>query len=58
MTTILVWVLVTVGGYNTNTITYSPPMSDLESCQRLQIAAKTLVQYYFTNQCVQISIVK
>lgn len=36
MNTILVWVLVTVGGYNINQVVYSPPMPDLATCQFLQ----------------------
>lgn len=55
MTTILVWVLVTAGGYNSNNLTYSPPMADLESCQRVQGYVKDTVHW---SQCIQIRIVK
>jgi hypothetical protein len=36
MNTILVWVLVTVGGHYGNQVVYSPQMADLESCKRVQ----------------------
>jgi hypothetical protein len=56
MNTILVWVLITVGGYNGNEVSYSPPMADLESCQRLEKVVRE-GKYNFT-QCVQIRIPK
>ena len=57
MNTILVWILVTVGpsSYGQAAITYSPPMADLESCQRL---ADNLYKYVRQAQCVQIKVVK
>jgi hypothetical protein len=60
MTSILVWVLISVGGYGSNQITYSPPMADLESCQRLQQAAKEVISrpYTIQSQCVQIRVPK
>ena len=36
MNTILVWVLVNVGGYSRNQVVYSPPMPDLATCEFLQ----------------------
>jgi len=36
MNTILVWILVTVGGYNSNQVVYSPPMPDQATCEFLQ----------------------
>lgn len=61
MNTILVWVLVSVGGYGGNQVTYSPSFADLESCQRTQQAAKDLVNTTVNSvrsQCVQVKVVK
>ena len=59
MNTILVWVLITVGGANGNQVVYSPPMADQESCQRLQKAAEGLRPTSdIRTQCVQIRIPK
>jgi hypothetical protein len=58
MSTMLVWILVTVGGTNSNTPTYSPPMADLESCQRLQASTKLLIDGPWRTQCIQIRIAK
>ena len=58
MNTILVWVLITVGGYGGDQVVYSPPMADLESCQRLQKAAKELTNRRLYSQCVQIRVPK
>ena len=60
MNTILVWVLISVGGYNSNQVTYSPPLADLESCQRIQKAARELADSRFRvySQCVQIRVPK
>jgi hypothetical protein len=55
MTSILVWVLVSLGGRNVSEIVYSPPMADLESCQRIQ---KAVERYAFQTQCVQIRVPK
>jgi hypothetical protein len=56
MNTILVWVLITVGGSNSNQVVYSQPMVDLESCQRLEKVVRE-GKYNFT-QYVQIRIPK
>jgi hypothetical protein len=59
MNTILVWVLITVGGANGNQVVYSPPMADLESCQRLQKEAEALKPTSnIRAQCVQIRVPK
>jgi hypothetical protein len=61
MNTILVWVLITVGGANSTQVTYSPPLADLESCQRVQKAAKELTggeRRGSYSQCVQIQVPK
>lgn len=57
MNTILVWILVSIGGYNGNNVTYSPPMHELESCLRMQ---KTVKEFgaQLNTRCVQISIIK
>ena len=52
MNTILVWVLITVGGGGGSQVVYSPFMADLESCQRLQKAVEPRV----SAQCVQIRV--
>ena len=58
MNTVLVWVLVTINstanGYRT--ATYSPPVADLESCQRL--ADLVNKAHLITTQCVQVKVVK
>jgi len=53
MNTILVWVLVSVGGYYGNQVVYSPQMADLESCQRIQ---KAIEKWAGQTQCVQIRV--
>jgi hypothetical protein len=61
MNTVLVWILVSIGGYNTNTITYSPPMADLESCQRMQKSINDLYpggQPRARVQCIQVKVLK
>jgi hypothetical protein len=62
MNTILVWILITVGGYNGNEVSYSPPMADLESCQRLKNSFNELrregSRWSASSQCVQIRILK
>ena len=59
MNTILVWVLITVGGYNSNQVVYSPPMHDLATCQFLQknVAAIVDTVSKLRSQCVPIRIV-
>ena len=56
MNTILVWVLVSVGSYGNHAVLYSPPMADLESCQRLEKVVRE-GKYNFT-QCVQVRLPK
>jgi hypothetical protein len=58
MNTVLVWVLVTINStyYGYKTITYSPPVADLESCQRLADNISNKVN--MTTQCVQVRVVK
>lgn len=36
MNTVLVWVLVTLGGAGGDQVTYSPPMPDLATCEFLR----------------------
>lgn len=57
MNTILVWVLVTVGGNNTNQIVYSPPMPDLATCEFLQKNMPDPSPYTIRSKCVQIRMV-
>lgn len=54
MNTILVWVLVTVGGSGTGHVVYSPPLKDLATCQHLQKSVgETRPQF---SRCVQINL--
>lgn len=59
MNTILVWILITVNytGHGYSTVTYSPPMADLESCQRMADLVNKKSNYIGT-QCVQVRVVK
>lgn len=57
MNTILVWILVTVGGYNSNQVVYSPPMPDLATCQFLQKNMLEISPYATRSKCVQIRMV-
>lgn len=60
MNTILVWVLVSVGGYGGNQqITYSQPMPDLATCEFLRKNTEQLMSksYALRARCVQIRIV-
>ena len=63
MNTVLVWVLVTVGGYaGVRDVVYSPPMPDLKTCEHLRDSVQVLRDTP-TNptteraRCVQIRIV-
>jgi hypothetical protein len=60
MNTVLVWILVTVNStyYGYKTVTYSPPLADLESCQRLADNVRMDVDRSITTQCVQVRVVK
>lgn len=61
MNTILVWVMISVGGYSGNEVLYSPPMANLESCQHIQQTAAKLAEdrgYRVFSQCVQIRVPK
>jgi len=58
MNTILVWVLVTLGGHGgLAVVAYSPPVTDLPSCQRMQEALKKMAGGA-KGQCVQITVAK
>lgn len=60
--TVLVWVLVSIGGYGNNTPSYSLPLADLESCQRMQASANEIMSntgwQKLRSQCVQVKVVK
>lgn len=60
MNTVLVWILVTVNttAYDYKTVTYSPPLADLESCQRLSDNVIKNVDGSIKTQCVQVRVVK
>lgn len=53
MNTILVWVLVNVGGYSSNQVVYSPPMPDQATCEFLQKNMPGNIR----SKCVQIRMV-
>lgn len=55
MNTILVWVLVTVGGHNSSQVVYSPPMPDLAMCEFLQNNIPD--PGFIRSRCVQIRMV-
>ena len=52
MKTLLVWILVTTGGYNGNVVSYSPPLADLKSCEFLMQNVPT------SGKCIQVRIPK
>jgi hypothetical protein len=60
MNTILVWILVTANytGNGYRTVTYSPPMADLESCQRMSDVINKKTNVNIVTECVQIRVVK
>jgi hypothetical protein len=63
MNTILVWILVSVGGNGGNQLTYSPQFADLVSCEAVQKSANKSRRdnSYKTDvpaQCVQVRVVK
>jgi len=62
MNTILVWVLVTIGGVGATELTFSPQVADLDSCVRMQKAANEIGEKSNarppSSKCVQISVVK
>lgn len=58
MSIVLVWILVigTLGDHSSNVM--SPPMADLESCQRVQAGLKVVNRLSNrSSQCVQIKMV-
>jgi hypothetical protein len=55
---VAVWVLITFTHVNPGTtVTYSPPLADLESCRYLADTVHRAV-YGVTTQCVQVKVVK
>jgi hypothetical protein len=56
MNTILVWVMVTIGGYNGDQVVYSPPMPDLATCEFLKTNTREVVQRV-DARCIQIKMV-
>lgn len=56
MNSLLVWILVTISGSNT-VVMYSPPVTDLESCQRMEKFVRDPGGVTKTK-CVQIKITK
>lgn len=56
MKIILVWVLVTVGGYSNTTPTYGPELVDLASCEHLQNNLPDNKR--LSSRCIQIKVYK
>lgn len=57
MNTVLVWVLITLGGAGGDQMTYSPPMPDLATCEFLKKnALETRPSAQLKARCVQIRI--
>lgn len=56
MKTVIVWYLVTVGGYYNNTVTYSPPLEDAKACKFLQenMPRREIVN----SRCIELRVVK
>jgi hypothetical protein len=58
MNTVLAWVIISIGGNYSGMLTYSPPMPSLQECERvLNLVAKHDINYKFSSQCVQMTIV-
>jgi len=59
MNTIIVWVLITVGGSHRDQVVYSQPMPDLPTCQNFQKHTAEIVEapYRLKSRCVQIRMV-
>lgn len=59
MNTMIVWVVIAMA-VNGNVV-YSPPVADLASCERMQVASKELTElvtnYPRPTKCVQINMV-
>lgn len=55
MTTALVWVLVTIGGYASNEVAYSPPIATYQDCKRMQDVVNKKGVHKAT--CAQVNIV-
>jgi hypothetical protein len=54
MKTILVWYLVSVGGYGADQIKWSPPMPTQAECERVQKAVQeTRVSGLVRSRCIQ-----
>jgi len=58
MTTILVWFLISSGGYGSSDVVYSPPLPDLATCQFLQKNTESIMSFPNNHtRCVQINMV-
>lgn len=59
MTTMLVWILVTMGGQNGAISTYSPPFATEQECLRIQqVLFEKKTGSAIKGICVQMTIVK
>ena len=59
MNTVALWFLVTVGGYNSNNVVYSPPMKNLATCQFLKKSTEEITpdSFRIRARCIQIETV-
>jgi hypothetical protein len=58
MNTILVWILVSVGGNNGNQVVYSPNFADLATCEVVRKSAEDSASgYRIRSQCLQVKVV-
>lgn len=56
MTLIMMWVLITVNDYRV--VSYSPPVADLESCQRIarNLPAVATPSDVYRPKCVEVAV--
>jgi hypothetical protein len=60
MNTMLVWFLVSTGGYYSGLMNYSPPFATVQECERVQKILKDADNFghKFYTQCIQMTVVK
>jgi len=54
--TILVWFLVTSGGYNSNNIVYSPPIATERDCEHLRKNLPVSEYHSHRGRCIQVAV--
>ena len=60
MNTMLVWFLVSTGGYYSGLMNFSPPFATLQECQRVQKIIKESddIDVKVHTHCIQMTVVK